>query len=111
MSTWRLPHMDVIEGGGEPEANLHRRIRANCDVCGAALQGPMPKPFWMAPSARETDDHGHPVMEDSIVRVYLCAEHRKALQGAIDSAWRRERDRTIARQKMLPRRSSVRPVE
>jgi hypothetical protein len=71
----------------------------------------MPKPFWMAPSARETNDDGHPVMVDSIVRVYLCAEHRKALQAAIDSAWRRERDRKVAGQKMFPSDPSVRPVE
>lgn len=102
--------MDLIEGGAEPGAHMHRRMRPNCDLCGTELKGPMPKPFWLAPSARDADEHGHPTMENSLVRVYLCREHRLALDSAITSAWERERDRNIHRRPMPTGVPSVRPV-
>lgn len=102
--------MDLIDGGDEPNAHMHRRIRPSCDLCGAPLKGPMPKPLWIAPSARALDENGHPEMEDSVVRVYLCGEHRKALEDAMHSAWRRERDRRLQGQRMFPDVSPVRPV-
>ena len=106
-----LGYMNLIEGGNEPGAHMQRRMRPTCDICGVVLRGPMPKPFWMAPSARGSYAHGHPAMDDSTVRVYLCFEHRKVVQDAVDSTWRREADRTIAGQGMFPGNPSVRPVE
>jgi hypothetical protein len=103
--------MDVIQGGGEPDANMHRRMRADCDICGAPLKGRMPKPWWVAPAASKPDERGHPVIGDSIVRVYLCGEHRATLKGAFDSAWRRERDRMLAGQKMISGSSSLHRVD
>lgn len=94
--------MDVIDGGGDPTAHLHRRARPHCDWCQAPLPGPMPHPFWLAATSRDRDEHGHPQPEDASVRVYLCAEHRTQMTAALDHAWRRERDRTMHGQRLLP---------
>jgi len=103
--------MDLIKGGDEPQAHMHRRMSPECDLCGAPLKGPMPKPYWVAASARHDDEHGHPVPEDAHIRMYLCKEHRAQMEEALQRAYRRERNRSIQGQRLFPQIPSVRPVE
>jgi hypothetical protein len=103
--------MDVIEGGANPDAHKNRRILPQCDICGIALRGPMPKPYWVAPSATAPDEHGNPKMEESTVRVYLCKDHRQSMRDALDNAYRRERDRQLAGQRMFPGSPGLRPLD
>ena len=102
--------MKLIQGGGDPDAHLHSRIRPNCDWCGAPLKGRMPKPYWVAFTARrECDEHGHEVPENPF-RMYLCKEHREAMTAAFDRAVRRERDRTIIGQRIFSDTPPMKPL-
>ena len=106
-----LRFMNVVEGGNEPDAHLHRRIMPECDWCGASLAGRMPNPFWVArPASGRTDEFGHPVAEDATVRVYLCKQHRLLMTKALDHALHRELHRKTAGQKMFPDNPSVKPI-
>lgn len=102
--------MDLIKGGEDPQAHMHRRMNPECDLCGAPLKGPMPKPYWVSASARHDDEHGHPVPEDGHVRVYFCKDHRAQMEEAIQSAYVRERNRSLKGQRLFPDVPPVHPV-
>lgn len=101
--------MDLIEGGGQPNAHLHRTAMPNCDLCGADLKGRMPNPYWVATSDHKDAD-GYPA-PGATVRMYLCKEHREAMKEAIERAWKREIHRDLAGQRMLPDLPHLHEVE
>jgi hypothetical protein len=101
--------MDVIEGGNDPLAHMHRRMNPTCDLCGKPFAGRMPNPYWLCPS-RGYDEQGHHKPEGAYVRIYLCREHRDAFDEAIRRAWTRERNRLMKGQRFIAGMAGVRPV-
>ena len=102
--------MKTIDGGNEPEANMHRREDPTCDLCGQPFRGVMPAPHWVSASYGK-DEQGHPA-PGSPIRMYLCKEHRTNLDEGIRKAYRRDRNRKYKGQAMFPelRRFKIAPA-